>query len=202
MNNDTGKAVVHIGSADNGGFLNAIDTVKIRARLRALPRGELVVLNDAGKRVVVVWIGEWDDVASGGLFLGNPAGDRKVQLGVYKDGDGYIQVNGRNVHDYAEILELATREGIRPGSVVAWDSNAGGLVPVSASNTGSMIGVISGAGGFNPGMTIGSRADESADLPVLMAGAWSTSGSRPRQGRCNRAICWSRRASPVWACAA
>ena len=54
--------------------------------------------------------------------------------------------------------------------MVAYDSDAGALVPASSSNAGRVIGVISGAGGFSPGMVIGSRADESNDLPVSMAG--------------------------------
>ena len=38
------------------------------------------------------------------------------------------------------------------------------------ANARPVIGVISGAGGFSPGMAIGSRADESRDLPVSMSG--------------------------------
>ena len=65
----------------------------------------------------------------------------------WASGDGRVIVLGRKVHDYAELLDLATREGIRPGSVVAWDSDAGRIVPASTSNARRVIGVISGAGG-------------------------------------------------------
>ena len=95
---------------------------------------------------------------------------KRLELGVHQDGNPFIHVNGTKIHDYAELLELGTREGISPGSVVAYDAKAGGLVPASAANARQVVGVISGAGGLSPGMVIGSRADESRDLPVSMSG--------------------------------
>ncbi len=94
---------------------------------------------------------------------------RAVSIGAI-DGEGSIRVDGRKVHDYAEVFELATRDGVSPGSVVAWDPASGGVLPASTSNARLVVGVISGAGAFRPGMVIGSRADGTGDLPVSMSG--------------------------------
>ena len=95
--------------------------------------------------------------------------DRRTE-GRISIGDGHIYLEGEFVNDYAELFDLATREGISPGSVVAYDANAGGLIPASAADARLVIGVISGAGGFRPGMVIGSRADGTKDFPVSMSG--------------------------------
>ena len=128
----------------------------------------LNVYNASDERIV--FIGKWSNAETGGAFFTNKSGERRVSLGVHDDGDGYVRVNGTIVHDYAEILELATRDGVRPGSVVSYDAAAGGIVAASVANARRVVGVISGAGGFRPGMVIGSRSDESRDLPVSMSG--------------------------------
>ena len=117
-----------------------------------------------------VFIGIWGNTSTGGAFFADKNGKRRVELGVNAGGDGYITVNGKGVNDYAELLELATRDGIRPGSVVAYDAAAGGVVPALVTNARQVVGVISGAGGFRPAMVIGSRSDESSDLPVSLSG--------------------------------
>ena len=120
----------------------------------------------------LVFLGQYSDSKEGGLIIFNPKnGDRAVELGsIGAGGRGQIRVNGTKVHDYAELFELTTREGIRPGSVVAYDPDSGGVLPASASNARLAIGVISGAGGLIPGMVIGSRKDGSRDFPVSMSG--------------------------------
>jgi len=114
----------------------------------------------------VVSLGKWGNNPNGFVLVADGDG----RTGVLLDGTGSVTVRGKKVHDYAEILELGTRDGISPGSVVAYDAKAGGLVPASAANARQVVGVISGAGGLSPGMVIGSRADESRDLPVSMSG--------------------------------
>ena len=108
--------------------------------------GYLLLGDETGVRRVHLGV---DSEDAGFLVLLNGSGAVRVKLGTYTNDNGFVQVNGKQIHDYAEVLDLATRDGIRPGSVV---------------------GVISGAGGFSPGMVIGSRADETTDLPVSMAG--------------------------------
>lgn len=99
-------------------------------------------------------------------------GDAGVELYGYDPGNpkGFIVVNGNRVHDYAEVFELATREGVRAGAVMAYDAGAHGLVPAAVANARQVIGVVSGAGGFRPGMVIGSRSDGSRDFPISMSG--------------------------------
>ena len=169
----SGKRSVWIGAFPNvagGGleFSNRTGNRRVNIGVSAHDTGDINLYGPSGKRAV--WIGILSGGEGEGLQLNNNTGNLRVDLGVNASGSGYANINGKNVNDYAEVLDLATRDGIRPGSVVAYDSAAGGLVPASTSNAGRVVGVISGAGGFSPGMVIGSRADESNDLPVSMAG--------------------------------
>jgi len=128
----------------------------------------------AGK--TIGWFGEWTNKPGGGFYLADGGGTVAIQLSGAKDGgvviygERSVHIRGKRIHDYAEILELADRDGIAAGSVVAWDPGARGLVAASASNCRLTVGVISGAGGFRPGMVIGSRADGTRDFPVSMSG--------------------------------
>ena len=149
----TGKSVSTITSHDDDELYIVFD-------------GSLNIYKDNEQRV---FIGNFREGNSGAFFK-NKEGERKIELWVSPSGNGYVRVNGTDVKDYAEVLDLATRKGVRPGSVVAFDAAAGGLVPASAANARQVVGVISGAGGFRPGMVIGSRADGSSDLPVAMSG--------------------------------
>ena len=130
-------------------------------------RGQIQVNNERGRTVVLALAQQGSD--SGYLGIADRNGNDQVILKV-QGGEGVVGVNGIKVHDYAEILDLATREGIRAGSVVAWDPDASGLVPASGSNARRVVGVISGAGKFRPGMVIGSREDGSKDFPVAVSG--------------------------------
>ena len=171
VNNQNGAERIYLGvEGEDDGFMNMRDADgDRRVRLSADDTTpSLDVYNASDERVV--FIGEWSNNSTGGAFFSDEDGERRVELGVFDDGDGYVYVNGDRVHDYAEVLELATREGIRPGSVVAYDAEARGLVPASVANARTVVGVISGAGGFRPGMVIGSRSDESNDLPVSLSG--------------------------------
>ena len=120
--------------------------------------------NQSGK--LIAFFGGWGNKKRGGLFVTDDEATRGVEL----DGDGRVRVRGANIHDYAEIFNLAEREGIYPGCVVAYDPSENGLVPASRGNARQVIGVISGAGGLRPGMIIGSREDGTEDLPVSLSG--------------------------------
>ena len=93
-----------------------------------------------------------------------------VELHGQNTGKGLIIVKGDKVHDYAELFELGTREGVQAGSVMAYDPGASGLVPASVANARQVVGVVSGAGGLRPAMVIGSRSDGSDDFPISMSG--------------------------------
>ena len=129
--------------------------------------GQMLLKNRREREVVLAFVESGSD--SGYLGIADSGGSQRVILKVEK-GQGVVAVDGTAIHDYAEILDLATREGIRAGSVVAWDPDASGLVPASVSNARRVVGVISGAGKFRPGMVIGSRTDGSKDFPVAVSG--------------------------------
>ena len=169
IGNLNGTERVYLGVADDAAYLRINDgDGNARVFAGVSERSYLSMQNESGKNVV--WAGQWSNTQTGGAQFSNEKGEPRVELGVFDGGDGYVYVNGDRVHDYAEVLELATREGIRPGSVVAYDAEAGGLIPASVANARTVVGVISGAGGFRPGMVIGSRSDESNDLPVSLSG--------------------------------
>ena len=170
VNNSSGEARIHLGmdGNDNAHVLLHDGDGTNRVYLGGGGFPSVSLFNAPNK--LGAFIGVWNNWGTGGAFFADKDGKRRVELGVNKGGDGYLTVNGKSVNDYAEILELATREGIRPGSVVAYDTEAGGIVPASVANARRVVGVISGAGGFRPGMVIGSRSDESRDFPVSLSG--------------------------------
>ncbi len=171
VNNQNGAQRIHLGvEGDDDGFMSMRDAEgDRRVRLAADETNPSLNVYNASNQLVA-FVGEWNNTSTGGAFLSDEDGERRVELGVHDDGDGYVQVNGERVHDYAEILDLATRDGIGPGSVVAYNADEGGIVPASVANARTVVGVISGAGGFRPGMVIGSRSDETRDLPVSLSG--------------------------------
>ena len=100
-------------------------------------------------------------MSQGQIAVFNPSGTPVVVIKPDQLGHGHVQVGD---------FELGTRHGVEAGAVVAYDSNAGGLVPASTVNAKQVVGVVSGAGGVSPGMVIGSRKDGSRDFPVSMSG--------------------------------
>ena len=153
--------------ADEDGSRNVELTSEGVGRISLLKGAALWAYSKTGKQIG--FFGQWNNDPGGGLLVIDGEGNRAVELSGAKS-SARIRINGKKIHDYAEILELADREGIGFGSVVAWDPNAGGLVPASVANCRLTIGVISGAGGFRPGMVIGSREDGTRDFPVSMSG--------------------------------
>ncbi len=99
----------------------------------------------------------------------NRSGDGGVVLRS-QGGFGAIQINGMMVHDFAEVFELVSRAGVAPGTVMSIAGPSGRLGPSTWAYDPSVIGVVSGAGGLRPGLTIGTREDGSNDLPVAMSG--------------------------------
>ena len=83
---------------------------------------------------------------------------------------GVVRVNGKDVSDYAELFELATREGVVPGTVMSISPRGSGIEPAARPYDAKVVGVISGAGGLQSGMQLGGRHDDTDDLPIAMAG--------------------------------
>lgn len=93
-----------------------------------------------------------------------------IYIGAASSGNGVFTVNGVKVRDYAEVFELATRQGVEPGTVMAVAGPGGRIAPSAASYERRVVGVISGAGELQPGTVMGSREDGSNDLPLAVSG--------------------------------
>ena len=160
-----------VRGTDDSGFIGLDDSRgKRRASTKADEKGRLFFGTCNGRHHGVGFLGEGSDTPSGCMYLADRNGERRVEPSVDNNGNGNAAVNGETLRDVAEVLELATREGIRPVSVVAFDAVVGGPAPASEMNANLVVGVTSGTGAFRPGMVIGSRADCSRDLPVAMGG--------------------------------
>ena len=102
------------------------------------------------------------------LTVSNRNGDGGVTIRS-RDGLGAILVNGRTAHDLAEVFDLALRDGVEPGTVLSVVDETG-LGLSSGAYDRRVVGVVSGAGGYVPGMVLGTRDDGSSDLPVAING--------------------------------
>jgi hypothetical protein len=124
--------------------------------------------DEAGREMVLIG---GSDVGNGGFArFFNDDGKEVVYIGVSTTGVGMVEVNDKWVHDYADVFEFASRVGVIPGTVVSASADGQGLTPSSAPYDPKVVGVVSGAGGFSPGMQVGSRTDESNDLPIAVSG--------------------------------
>lgn len=100
----------------------------------------------------------------------NQYGEAKVYIGCGTNGVGLVWINGRNVHDYAEVFELLDRTDVIPGTVMSMHENGDGLILSNKPYDKKVVGVISGAGGLTTGYLVGSRQDDTSDLPVAVSG--------------------------------
>ena len=93
--------------------------------------GVLWVSNTAGTLVAHLGV----DVDGGAFWVSNNAGDSMVMIAVESGGaGGFVSVSGSCVHDVAEVFDLATRDGVVPGTVMSVDAlGSGGLKPAAAA---------------------------------------------------------------------
>jgi hypothetical protein len=147
--------------------------------------GLLTLGNSAGKELVklgvemlkigtdkvedLVYLGK-SSSDNGLLRLLNSSGNETILLGVTAAGAGLVKVSGVQVHDFADVFELASRQGVVPGTVMAAAGARGELAPSALGYDRRVVGVVSGAGGLGPGTVVGSRADGSNDLPLAVSG--------------------------------
>ncbi len=110
-------------------------------------------------------------VKEGGFAsFGNKSGKLVASIGSTSAGNGFVRVNGKTVHDYAEVFDLATREGVVPGTVMSAVDDGVGLAPSTESYDQKAVGVVAGAGAFTAGARIGTRQDGTNDLPITLNG--------------------------------
>lgn len=169
LNDNTGDTMLTLTADITGGTLSINDTLEttlVSASTRE--NGGVVLINDiVGDTLVELGIDE-----DGGIVtVRNTINNVAVILAADEDGDGLIQVGGERVHDYAEVFELATREGVVPGTIMSADTSLGGATrPSGGAYDPKVLGVISGAGGLKSALAIGTREDGTSDLPIALMG--------------------------------
>ncbi|HEX4965768.1 MAG TPA: collagen-like protein [Thermoanaerobaculia bacterium] len=149
FSNPAGKKLAHLGAASSGS-----DSV-------------MQLFTSSETKVVELSSGD-----KGGAFARfyNHTGKEVAYIGSDTSGKGRVEINGAKVLDYAEVFELAARQGVGPGTVMAVAGPEGRIAPSAGSYDPRVVGVVSGAGGLRPGSVIGSREDGSNDLPVAVSG--------------------------------
>lgn len=169
INDSLGDVMVIMDVNGSGGVLHINDIIEDPMLVLSVDDdgGNLEVHGALGETVVQLGADE-----DGGLVtVRNLSGDVAVILAADEDGEGLIQVNGSRIHDYAEVFELSTRQGVLPGTVMSADGgNAGSTLPSNGAYDPKVVGVVSGAGGLKSAMAIGSREDGTKDLPIALMG--------------------------------
>jgi len=145
--NGSGRSVAYIGDTETSG-----GTVRLYS-------------NNGAERVVLIAREQ-----GGAIGVLNPEKASVVTLGVRGDGAGFLEINGRNVADLAEVFELESRRDVRPGTVMSVVDEGLSLTPSRGPYDDNVVGVISGAGVYRHAIVIGTREDGSRDLPVAMNG--------------------------------
>jgi len=126
--------------------------------------------SDAGTRIAEIGARNEGDHFGSARFYDNK-GAVSVEVGSLPDGSpGGVWVGGEKKLDYAETFDLARRDNVVPGSVMSMSDDGAGLVLSSSAYDAKVVGVISGAGGYQAAFQAGARADGSADMPIAMAG--------------------------------
>ena len=124
-----------------------------------------MIFQGNGNPVLTVGIGD----GNVGIGTADPSarlevhGDVRV-IGNLFPGDVFLR-NG----DCAEDFDVAGAEDIEPGTVVVLDADGGGLRQARHAYDTTVAGVISGAGGLNPGLTLDKR-DGRQRVPLAVMG--------------------------------
>ncbi|MCB9854706.1 MAG: hypothetical protein H6818_03390 [Phycisphaerales bacterium] len=183
----------------NGGQLNLKDSAGVnRVNLQATAEGgQIRVYEPAGAERVRAYVNAADcgDIQTYGpngnvnVWATNLAGSPDhgwfgvfdsagtVQAGMYVESDGngwmftdILTINGGS--DLAEPFDVVAEQGLQPGMVVAIDSERPGKLRLSTrAYDRTVAGIISGAGGVNPGLMMsqkGSIAD--GGHPIALTG--------------------------------
>ena len=167
VHNRSGSRVGYLGSSSQGDGIFRVSSSRDRAAVdlvAAQDSTSVTLMNGTALAYLAT-----PRRGTAELTVGDRSGDGGVTLRS-RDGLGSIAVNGRTAHDLAEVFDLAERDGVRAGRVMAATGPQGALGLSRGAYDRRVVGVISGAGGFRPGMVLGSRDDGSADLPVAING--------------------------------
>jgi hypothetical protein len=157
-----------LGESDGGGsawFRNGAGETRAWVGVFNDGSGGLTI-TEGSQDVVFITSG----IAGGYAEFRDKAGNERVEIGVGTDGRGGIWVEGNTVADYAEVFELASREGVSPGTVLSLTGSSARVGPSRRAYDSAVVGVVCGAGDLHPGLVLGARSDGSTDLPVALSG--------------------------------
>ena len=147
--NESGTNVAYIGTgAQEGGLVRLkSDSGTNVAEMGATQTGHgyAEVFNNSGGRVV--YIGT-NTGGNGHARYWNNSGTNVATIGSASNGEGFVEVNGEFVHDYAEVFELADREGVIVGTVMSVSDSGVELVVSTQPYDPQVVGVVGGAGGL------------------------------------------------------
>ena len=131
--------------------------------------GFLELNNRSGAKTVTLQANTGrSNMGYGSIDLVDSAGDNAISISAQRNGG--VRVRGKVLKDYAEVFELELRTVTKPGTVMVVADHDAIARPSHAAFDHRVIGVISGAGGLEPGMVIGKRADGTSDLPIALSG--------------------------------
>ncbi len=118
----------------------------------------LRIKDDAGTNLVSLGTETNDGARHGSLKLSNAAGDVAIELDTSFNGMGRVICDEVQVKGGADLCERFAVRGIdpTPGTVLCIDpEQVGGLIVSTKAVDASVVGVISGAGGIRPGLSLG-----------------------------------------------
>lgn len=169
----------YAGYFDGNSYIQ--DRLEIRDKIFLRPvgngdGGEIELFDNDGDQTVTIRAGQTTDNGAE-LLMYNDAGDKTIELDAdWGAGKGRVitdelQITGGS--DLAENFDVRHRNlDILPGMVVRIDaSHEGALTPTQKAYEKTVVGVISGANGIDPGMLMGQQASiADGDWPVALAG--------------------------------
>ena len=156
LNSNTGKRTVTI-SAESAS-LNIGNSNK---------SGSIWLRNTDGKSGAILY-------GDGKAYFGSKSSPGEVNI-MNNRGTKVLQLNGEsgdiilNNADCAEEFDVSTMESIEPGSVVSLSEN-GEIEPCAHEYDKKVVGVISGAGTFSPGIVLDRRESKNKRQPVALVG--------------------------------
>ncbi len=161
------KNVAFIGSSTTGQGLMELSDLHGQS-LALLGMGDpgkggmLTIYGAQGKKTAAIGTGS---SGGGSAWFYDANGERLAEIGSSGDDKtGYFWTKG---NDYAEVFDTAGDTGLVPGSVVSASADGHGIVLSDGAYDPKVVGVLSGAGGLAPGVTIGGTQ---AGRTVAMAG--------------------------------
>jgi hypothetical protein len=152
------------------------ETVELIGAETTTTGASLIMRNALGNSTIDI-DSDFGSTGEGWIQLRNSAGVAKITLDADVSGDGRIttqelQLTGGS--DVSENFDIAPTAGIEaePGMVVAIDPERTGKLRVSGgAYDRTVAGVVSGAGGVEPGMLMGQEGSEAdGEYPVALTG--------------------------------